>query len=131
MRRRTFPIGKDYTDARRFLGEIVAVQINRPLGSRHPRHADIYYPVNYGYVPGTLSPDDSELDVYVLGVFEPVEFFTGRCIALIHRTNNDDDKLIVVPDGVSYTRSQIRALTEFQERFFTSRLISPPKVRST
>lgn len=130
MRRQAFPIGRDYKDARRFLGEIVEVRIDRPMGSRHPRHSDIYYPVNYGYVPGTLSPDDSELDVYVLGVFEPVESFTGRCIAIIHRTNNDDDKLIVVPDGVRYTRSQIRALTEFQERFFTSRLITLPKPRA-
>jgi len=108
----------------------VTVRIDRPLGSRHPRHDDIYYPVNYGFVPGTLSPDGSELDAYVLGVFTPVETFTGECIAVIHRTNDDDDKLIVVPAGKRYSRSQIRALTEFQERFFASTIITRPRKRN-
>ena len=116
-----------YTDARTFLGMTVTVRIDRPLCSRHPRHDDIYYPVNYGFVPGTLSPDGAELDAYVLGVFEPAETYTGVCIAIIHRTNNDDDKLIVVPEGKRYSRSQIRALTEFQERFFVSAIITRPR----
>lgn len=46
--------------------------------------------------------------------------FTGRCIAVIHRLDDDDDKLVLVPDGKEYTDDQIRALTEFQERFFQS-----------
>ena len=126
MTERLPPPGKPFTDARRFLGQPVAVKVDRALGSRHPRHDDIYYPVNYGFVPGTMSPDGGELDVYILGVFVPVETFTGVCIGVIHRTDDDDDKLIVVPEGKTYTRSQIRALTEFQERFFTSTLIMLP-----
>ncbi|HNT78976.1 MAG TPA: inorganic pyrophosphatase, partial [Anaerolineae bacterium] len=59
-----------------------------------------------------------DLDAYVLGVFEPLETFTGRCIAVIHRLDDDDDKLVIVPDGKPYTDDQILALTEFQERFF-------------
>ena len=114
---------REYTDARQFLGTTVTVRIDRPLGSRHPLHDDIYYLVNYGFVPGTLSPDGAELDAYALGVFAPVETFTGVCIAVIHRTNDEDDKLIVVPEGKRYTRSQIHALTEFQERFFTATII--------
>lgn len=119
----------EFADARQFLGTAIAVTIDRPLGSRHPRHSDIYYPINYGFVPGTISLDGAELDIYLLGVFMPVETFTGTCIGVIHRTNNNDDKLIVVPDGKTYPRSQIRALTEFQERFFTSTLITLPKKR--
>lgn len=121
----------EFTNARQFLGTAVTVTIDRPLGSRHPRHSDIYYPVNYGFVPGTLSPDGAELDVYLLGVFTPVETFTGLCIGVIHCTDNDDDKLIVVPEGKTYSRSQIRALTEFQERFFTSTLLTLPRKRAT
>jgi len=60
------------------------------------------------------------LDAYVLGVFEPLEEFKGRCIAVIHRLDDDDDKLIVVAEGIQYSDDQIRALTEFQERFFKS-----------
>jgi inorganic pyrophosphatase len=101
-----------------FLGKIVRVQIDRPLASRHPKH-DFLYLLNYGYIPGTTAPDGEELDAYVLGVFEPLTEFTGRCIAVIHRLDDDDDKLVVAPDGKEYSEAQILALTEFQEQFFT------------
>lgn len=107
----------------KFLNKIVTVKIDRPLGSKHPKH-NIYYSVNYGYVPGELAPDGEELDVYVLGVFEPVNEFIGKCIAVVHRLDDDDDKLIVVPDSVNYTKEQIFSLVEFQERFFKSVIIN-------
>lgn len=96
---------------------------DRPLGSKHPEWGFIYT-VNYGYVPDTISPDGEKLDAYVLGVFEPLKTFAGKCIAVIHRTDDDDDKLVLVPEGVSYTDDQIRALTEFQERYFSSIIIT-------
>jgi inorganic pyrophosphatase len=79
--------------------------------------------LNYGYVPGVIAPDGEEQDAYVLGVFEPLEQFEGRCIAVIHRLDDDDDKLVLVPDGMQYTDDQILALTEFQERFFKAVVI--------
>ena len=106
------------TRAHDFLNCMVDVKIDRPLGSRHPQHGFIY-PVNYGYVPDTPAPDGDDLDAYVLGVFDPIESFTGRCIAIVHRLD-DDDKLIVVPQGRQFSDEQIQALVEFQERFFTS-----------
>lgn len=101
-----------------FLGKTVSIRIDRPLGSRHPKHGFLYL-LNYGYVPGVLAPDGEDLDAYVLGVFGPVQQFEGRCIAVIHRLDDDDDKLVLVPEGEQYTDEQILALTEFQERFFT------------
>ncbi len=100
-----------------YIGKIINVRIDRKMGSKHPKHGFIY-PVNYGYVPGTISADGEELDCYVLGVFEPVEEYTGKCIAIVHRTNDDDDKLVIVPEDKEYTDEQINALVEFQERFF-------------
>lgn len=104
-------IDKDY------LGKKVFVRIDRCMGSKHPKH-DFIYPVNYGYIPNTISGDGEELDCYILGIFEPVETFEGICIAIIHRTNDNDDKLIIVPEGKEYSDDAINALTEFQERFF-------------
>lgn len=100
-----------------YIGKILKVQMDRPMGTKHPKHGFVY-PVNYGYIPNTVSGDGEELDCYVLGVFEPLEEFEGECIAIIHRTNDDDDKLVVVPIGKEYDDSAINALTEFQERFF-------------
>ena len=104
-------------NTKEYLGKKLAVKIDRPYGSKHPKHGFIY-PVNYGYVPGTVSGDGEELDCYVLGVFEPVEEFEGVCIAIVHRTDDDDDKLVIVPEGKSYSDEQIDALTEFQEQYF-------------
>ena len=109
-------------DVREYLNKDVKVVMDRKMGSKHPKH-DFIYPVNYGFVPNTISGDGEELDCYVLGVFEPVEEFTGKCIAIISRTNDNDDKLIVVPNGKNYSDDQIEALTEFQERFFDHKII--------
>jgi inorganic pyrophosphatase len=49
--------------------------------------------------------------------------YTGKCIAVIHRTNDNDDKVVIAPEGKDYTDEQIRVLTEFQERFFQSVII--------
>ena len=102
-----------------YLNAIVTIIVDRPLRSQHPRHG-FTYPVNYGYVPHTTSGDGEELDAYILGVFEPLSTFTGRCIAIIHRTNDDDDKLIVAPPGISLTNQEIREATHFQEQWFKS-----------
>lgn len=110
------------TNSKDFLGKIVTVTVDRPLGSAHPKHCFIYT-VNYGYIPHTISGDGEELDCYILGIYEPIKEFTGKCIAIIHRTNDDDDKLIVVPENISFTNSEIRVLTKFQERFFESVII--------
>lgn len=110
-------------DTKEYLNKTITIKIDRPMGSRHPKHG-FFYPVNYGFVPNTTSGDGEELDAYLLGVFEPVETYTGKCIAIIHRTNDNDDKLIIVPEDKSYTPDQIRALTEFQERFFKSEIIT-------
>ena len=100
-----------------YIGKILEAKIDREFGSKHPKHGFIY-PVNYGYITNTISGDGEELDCYILGVFEPIKDFKGRCIAVIHRTNDDDDKLVIVPDGKEYSNDAIESLTEFQERFF-------------
>ena len=105
-----------------YIGKIIKIEIDREFGSKHPKHGFIY-PVNYGYVPNTVSGDGEELDAYLLGVFKPVKEYTGKCIAIIHRTNDDDDKLVIVPNGKEYSDDAINALTEFQEQYFEHEII--------
>ena len=98
----------------------VTIIIDRPMGTYHPNHSDLYYPINYGYIPGTLAPDGEEQDAYLLGVDEPVDTFTGRIIALIHREDDVEDKWVVAPEGMTFTQEQIRSAVHFQEQFFRS-----------
>lgn len=110
------------TNAKDFLGKEVAVTIDRQLGTKHPKW-DFIYESNYGFIPGTISPDGEELDAYLLGIDSPVSKGTGKVIAIIHRTNDDDDKLIVSVKGVDIDDKEIRRKTDFQEKFFESIII--------
>ena len=110
------------TNAFDFLGKEVTIKIDRQLGSRHPKHGFMYM-LNYGFIPNTISGDGEELDAYLVGEFEPIEESNGKVIAVIHRTNDDDDKLVVSKDGKEYSDDAIKAMTEFQEQFFESVII--------
>ena len=110
-----------------FIGKEVNVIIDRPLGSSHPNYPESIYMVNYGYVPNTVSGDGEEIDCYILGEYKPLKEYKGECIAVIHRKEDDDDKLIIVPKGESFTNKEIRILTDFQERYFQSEIIRNPE----
>ena len=58
-----------------YLGKIVEVVVDRPLGSTHPKHKNIVYPINYGYIEGLMGGDGEEQDAYILGVDDPVNRF--------------------------------------------------------
>ena len=110
------------SDSKTFLGKTVTVKMDRPLGSKHPKHG-FTYTVNYGFIPGTVSGDGEELDAYVLNVTKPLDMFTGTCVAIIHRTNDDDDKLVVIPTGTTITNMEIERQTAFQEQWFKHEII--------
>ena len=107
------------------LGRAVTVTVDRPLGSRHPEHPDMVYPVNYGYVAGILAPDGEAQDAYVLGVDAPVESFAGRVAAIVRRNDDVEDKWVVCPEGAAFSAEAIMAAIDFQERYFDSWLIRP------
>ncbi len=98
--------------------ETVTVTVDRPLGAVHPSHADIRYPVNYGYIKGLTAGDGEAQDAYILGVSAPLCAFTGRRVAVIHRRDDEEDKWVVAPDGMLFTEKEIRNQTAFQERYF-------------
>ena len=105
------------------IGRVVTVVVDRPLGTCHPNHKDIFYSVNYGYIPGIPAPDGEEQDAYILGVYEPVTEFTGKVIAIIHRLDDVEDKWVVAPEGMLFSREEIRAQVAFQERYFQTEIL--------
>ena len=102
---------------------LYTARIDRPLGSCHPKHPDLYYPVNYGEIPGVLAADGDWQDVYVLGVDEPLEAFTGEVIAVIRRRNDVEDKWVMAPSGMRFTAEEIMAQVRFQEQYFDSYVV--------
>lgn len=105
------------------IGNIVTVTVDRPMGSYHPVHKKLFYPVNYGYVKGILAPDGEEQDAYILGVDVPVEEYTGKVLAIIRRKNDVEDKWVVCPMDINYTREEIMEQVKFQEQYFESEII--------
>ncbi|MBO5352981.1 MAG: inorganic pyrophosphatase [Lachnospiraceae bacterium] len=104
------------------IGKKVTVTMDRPMGSYHPKHKDMYYPVNYGFIEGIMAPDGEEQDAYVLGVDKPLSEFTGVVAAVIHRRDDVEDKWVVVPEGYRITKEEIEEQVKFQEQYFQSEI---------
>lgn len=98
------------------LGHILTARIDRPVGYLH---GDILYPINYGYIPGLMGGDGEEQDAYILGISEPVDSFTGKVVGVIRRHDDEEDKLVLAPEGQEYHQGQIAEAVHFQEQFFT------------
>jgi len=113
----------------RFLGKQVDIKIDRKINSTHPKHG-YNYTCNYGYIPGTKNEDGKEIDVYILGISEPINEFKGKCIAIIHRYNDYDDKLIVVPEGLNISNGEINEMVNFQEQYFRHEIIREDEART-
>lgn len=100
------------------IGDKVRVIVDRPIGTAHPKHPDIIYPINYGYVEGIIAPDGEEQDCYILGEKEKLSFFDGVIIAMIHRYDDVEEKWVVAKEGSHFNRQEIFEATHFQEQFY-------------
>lgn len=105
------------------IGNKVTVIVDRPLGSYHPEHKDLYYPINYGYIKGFIAGDGEEQDAYIIGVDKPVNIFSGVVVAIIHRNDDIEEKWVVAPDGMNFTLHEISSAVNFQEKYFDSKII--------
>ena len=93
------------------IGSIVTVTVDRPMGSVHPKHRDIFYPISEWQ------------DAYILGVDEPIQEFTGKVIGVIHRLDDVEDKWVVCPENMSFSEKEITEKTDFQEKFFKTEIL--------
>ncbi len=105
-----------------YLGQTVNIKIDRPVGSVHPKHPGLVYPINYGYIPNVFSGDGKELDVYLLGVDDPVEEYSARIIGIVYRHNDVEDKLVAAPEGKYYTATEIEEAVHFQEQYYENEI---------
>ena len=106
-----------------FLGNEYDIIIDRSAGSTHPKHKNIVYPINYGYIEGIMAEDGEEVDVYVLDIVKPVKKIKAKIIAIIHRLNDDENKLVAVASDKIYTNDEIDKITNFQEQYYKHKII--------
>lgn len=107
-----------------YLGKDVFLKIDRPMGSRHPKFSDVYYTINYGFIPNTVSGDGEEIDVYVLDFEKPLENCIVKIIGVIQRFDDNECKLVgVVNSKNNYTDEEIMQKVNFVEKWFKSRLV--------
>ena len=102
--------------------KMVDVIIDRPIGSVHPKYEDMIYPLNYGFIPNVFGGDGEELDVYLMGLNVPVKECKAKVIAIVHRHNDVEDKLVAAPEGISFTKMEIEDAVRFQEQYFESEI---------
>ena len=113
-----FTLRKALVDS--FMGKSVLVKMDRPIGSPHPKRKEIIYPINYGFIPNVFGGDDEELDVYLLKVDKPVLEYKAKIIAIIHRFDDVEDKLVAAPVGMTFSKKEIEAAVNFQEKYYKS-----------
>ncbi len=111
------------TPLQSMLGNKVTIHIDRPLGSTHPQHPSLVYPINYGFLPDQIGGDGMPQDAYLLGVDTPVSEFTGIVIGIVRRLNDREDKLVVAPEGMHFHQAQIADAVRFQEQYFATRIV--------
>lgn len=111
-------------DYKSFLGNEYEIIIDRPAGSFHPKHDDIFYPINYGYLEGVFAEDGEEVDVYVLGTDKPLAKCRAKIIAYSNRLDDDENKLVGSIDDKEYTDTEIAGLIHFQEKFYKTEIVS-------
>jgi inorganic pyrophosphatase len=100
----------------------VKAVIDRPLWTYHPKHKNIFYTLNYGYVEWVMWWDWEEQDVYIMWVDKPLETFEWDVIAIIHRNDDVEEKWVMAPEWMKFTEEEIRKQTAFQEQFFDSEI---------
>ena len=103
------------------MGTKQKIIIDRPVGYvHHTKGITLHYTINYGYLPDITGGDGEEQDVYILGVDVPLKIFRGRIIGAIRRRDDNEDKLIAVPENMTFSVKEIRDATWFVEKYFDS-----------
>ena len=115
----TMTLEERHAQVEGYLGKVVTIEIDRPIGTVHHKgEKTLVYPINYGYIPGVLGGDGEELDVFLLGVDEPVSYYTGKILGIVYRADDVEDKLVMAPEGMSFSAEEIACAVHFQEKYY-------------
>lgn len=101
------------------LNKQIIVEIDRPLGSAHPKRENLYYPINYGFVPGKMGKDGEEQDVYVIDSKIKKHKTEVKIIGILMRLDDVETKWIgIESDNRTYSKTDIQSIVNFQEKYY-------------
>lgn len=83
--------------------------IDRPKGSIHPQYPDWLYPLDYGYLQGTLSMDNGGIDIWI---GTSLENKIVGCIITVDSIKNDSEVKLLY----SCTDDEIAKVLEVHNR---------------
>lgn len=100
--------------------KIFSAIIDRPVGFKDS--FGNVYPINYGYISELMGGDGEEQDVYIVSHDQqrPLENFTGKLVAIIHRRDDIEDKWVLAPVNEEVNKTLIAEQTQFMEQYFDS-----------
>ena len=49
--------------------------------------------------------------------------FIGKIIAIVHRKDDIEEKRVIVPEGMIFSKDEIRQQIHFQEQYFDSEIV--------
>ena len=107
------------------IGKEIDVTIDRPIGTTHPKYKDMIYLVNYGYIDGFYGGDNE-----YQGEDKPLSNYRGKVIAIVHRLNDNEDKLVVHNYGC-LSSNEIEEAINFQEKHFKHEIITINSLKMT
>ena len=67
--------------------------VDRPIGSSHPKFAEIVYPLDYGYLEGTISGDKNGIDVWLGSLGNKI--VTGIVVTIDLFKNDSEQKILI------------------------------------
>lgn len=103
------------------LGKEIKVIVDRPIGSIHPEHPTIVYPVNYGYYANIKAADNEYQDVYILKEDKPLTEYIGKVVAIVERKKDIEDKIVVSNHPVN--KNEIEQTLKFIEKYHPHKVI--------
>ena len=110
---------------RNYIGRQVKIEIDRPIGSKHPKFKDCIYPINYGFIPNTMAGDGMEIDVYLIRENKPQKNIKAKIVGVILRENDVEYKLVAAPinNYKNVTEEEVKNATHFIEQYFKSTIV--------
>jgi len=96
------------------------VVVDRLKGSKHPRYSDFIYPLDYGYLKGTSSPDGGGIDVWI-GSLADKKLDAVMCIVDLIKKDSEIKLLLGCTEEEKQIVYSVHNYTEFMKGILIKR----------